>query len=432
MENLRQVAEYTIDALKAAGASVAQCRASLIEKNEFNVDGGEFSLFRTLFDKSLFMEAIKDQKDGRLAINSFEESSIQKAIKECLEVAESGAADEAWDIAPFQGEKEFNHGVVEPDLDRFFERVRELVAEIKENHPLVVIEQLIASYVKVHTYYYDSNGTRYDEYKGRYEVMVGINGKEGDKVSSISDFSFTTENLDVPFIEMADAKKALENAVKQIYPTPMEGKFTGTMILTPGCLNQFLNFLLGNYAGDDTLIQGTSQWKDKLGEKVMDECMTISISPLDERIVNGKRFTGDGFIAENFDVIKDGVLQNFCISLYAAKKTGNKVAPNNSDNYVIEAGDKSLEDIIKETKEGIIVGDFSGGYPGVNGEFSGVAKNSYLVKDGEIKGAVTEAMINGNLGEIFNNVVAISKELSVNGSRVLPHIAVSGVVVSGK
>lgn len=93
--------------------------------------------------------------------------------------------------------------------------------------------------------------------------------------------------------------------------------------------------------------------------------------------------------------------QSFFLDLYAAIKTGNKTAPNSSSNLIIEGGDKSLEDIVRETKEGIIVGSFSGGYPGVNGEFSGVAKNSFVVKDGKITGAVTEAMINGNLSGSF-------------------------------
>ena len=41
-------------------------------------------------------------------------------------------------------------------------------------------------------------------------------------------------------------------------------------------------------------------------------------------------------------------------------------------------------------------------------------------------------MVNGNLGEIVKNIRDISKEQICDGSSVVPYIAVSGVVISGK
>ena len=53
-------------------------------------------------------------------------------------------------------------------------------------------------------------------------------------------------------------------------------------------------------------------------------------------------------------------------------------------------------------------------------------------EDGEIKGAVSETMINGNLAEMMKNIVAISKETVSDGGGNAPYIAVDGVVISGK
>jgi PmbA protein len=61
-----------------------------------------------------------------------------------------------------------------------------------------------------------------------------------------------------------------------------------------------------------------------------------------------------------------------------------------------------------------------------------VAKNSFLIEKGKIKGAVTETMVNGNLGEVVKNIRAISKELTCSGDSVMPYIAVDGIIVSGK
>ena len=99
---------------------------------------------------------------------------------------------------------------------------------------------------------------------------------------------------------------------------------------------------------------------------------------------------------------------------------------------VVDAGDKTLDEVISTVNKGIIMGGFSGGEPGVNGDFSGVAKNSFLIENGKIKCALSETMVNGNLAEMFNNIRAISKEQICDGGSVLPYIAVDGIVISGK
>ena len=51
---------------------------------------------------------------------------------------------------------------------------------------------------------------------------------------------------------------------------------------------------------------------------------------------------------------------------------------------------------------------------------------------GKITDAVNEVMITGNLAEMIQHVVAISKETLAEGTSVMPYLAVDGVVVSGK
>ena len=187
-----------------------------------------------------------------------------------------------------------------------------------------------------------------------------------------------------------------------------------------------------NYLSDGVLIDGTSLWKRKLGKKVADEKLTVTLKSSDKRIVVGERFTADGFRTEDLPIIEKGILKNFSIGLYAAKKTKRPVSKNSSMDLVIQGGKTPLEEMIKSIKKGLIVGGFSGGHPSTNGEFSGVAKNSYYVENGEIKGAVSEVMINGNLGKALLNIKAISKELLVDGGIVSPYVLVDGIVVSGK
>ena len=200
----------------------------------------------------------------------------------------------------------------------------------------------------------------------------------------------------------------------------------------PGSLGGFLGSAVSNFVSDGVILEKTSIWLDKLEKQVADSRITISLCPGDSRIVCGEKYTYDGFRSQDYDLIKDGVLKSFMLSLYVSNKSGFAPAKNSSFSVIIEGGDTSYEDMIKNIKKGLIVGRFSGGQPGVNGDFSGVAKNSFLIEDGKVTGAVSETMINGNLAELLNNLVAISRETTADGTTVLPYMAFDKVVISGK
>ena len=93
---------------------------------------------------------------------------------------------------------------------------------------------------------------------------------------------------------------------------------------------------------------------------------------------------------------------------------------------------KSINEIIAGIDKGIYVMRFSGGQPAPSGEFSGVAKNSFLIENGRITRPLTETMISGNVADMLNNVAGISSEASVDGSSILPYVAFGGVTISGK
>ena len=140
----------------------------------------------------------------------------------------------------------------------------------------------------------------------------------------------------------------------------------------------------------------------------------------------------DGFLSEDFDVIRNGVLQSFLLSFYVSNKTGLPRAKNSSGALIVGGGERTVEQIIGGIEHGIIVGRFSGGEPSANGDFSGVAKNSFLIEHGKVVGAVNETMIGGNLAKMLFSLHALSKEREADGASVLPWAAFDGITISGK
>ena len=402
------------------------------EKQELNVENGSFKLMRTVFNNNGSLTVFADNRKGSAGGNDITEEGLKKLIGDARAAAESSPADPCHDIAPDQGKHVFRQGVQEADLDGFVSRIREFLDTVAKDYPKVRVMMAIGSFDTWHWLSRNTNGTEFEGFGGQYGFSIEICATDGEKTTGLNYTGVSMKSLDRPLIEIGEIRNKLEDIQNSIYPDTLEGKFEGTVILTPDCAQEFLFMLMQNYISSSVIMDGTSLWLDKVGEQVASEKLTVALKPFDDRIINGERGTGDGFLAEDVTLIEKGVLKTHWLNLYAANKTGRPVVKNTGSDMVVEPGDTALADIIASVDKGLILGGFSGGQPGTNGEFSGVAKNSFLIENGKIKNAVTETMVNGNLGEIVRNIRAVSKELCVDGGMVMPYIAVDGVVVSGK
>ena len=429
MENLKEIAWEAIACIKEKGADKGQVFVTESQQQEFNAENGEFTLFRTTFNQDTNVLVYKNQKKGTYFTNKL--TGIEHSVEMAVTASEEGKADDAYDIPPCQGELYGNKGIYEPDRELLFKRTKELMDNIHEEYPQIIIESMVISHWRRHMAYANTNGTFCEEFIGRYSVSLGVAAHEGESTTSLINTGFWTDRLDTPFIDMGDVKDMLKIAMGQLKAEPMEGKFTGTVVFTPGCLGQFLYYAVGMVNGG-TILEKTSIWLDKLGKQVADSRISIKVDPTDEHVVCGETITFDGRKSEGYDWIKEGELKSFLIDYFVAKKTGYEPAKNGQLNMIVAAGEKSVEEIIKAIDRGILVEGFSGGMPGANGEFSGVAKNSFLIEKGQVTKALTETMINGNLAEMLMNLVDISSETVCAGDDVLPYMAFDGIMISGK
>jgi PmbA protein len=166
-----------------------------------------------------------------------------------------------------------------------------------------------------------------------------------------------------------------------------------------------------------------------LGKQVASPLLTLSSEP--NSVEAGYSFTGDGFRAENCNLIENGVLKNFTLGLYGSNKSGKPRCPSGGGALIVRNGSSALNDMVADVKKGILLGRFSGGNPSDNGDFSGVAKNSYLIENGKITRPVGETMIAGNVGNVFKDIRAVSKEEINYGFGIMPWVLSGNITVSG-
>lgn len=320
---LDKITEEVIEKLQSAGADKAYCTAATSATREFNVDGGKFSLMRTLFDNSLSLTGIAGGKKGSVGINKFDDAAVSQAVADCMASANSAEADDAWDLAPEGETRSFTQGVLEADVDRLFDRTAELMEQIGKKFPKILVEQMIVSHVRSHSVYRNTNGAFYTKDAGYYNVDLMFSGHDGEAASSFFGTGVITDNLDRPFMELGSIEKDLADVEKQIHTKNLGEKFTGVMLLPPGCLGSFLGDIADNFASDGPVLEGTSIWRDKLGQQVADQRITISFAPGAREIVCGQSYTAEGFLVEDFDFIREGKLESFLTSLYVSNKTGS-------------------------------------------------------------------------------------------------------------
>jgi len=431
MKILKETAEYVLRALKNAGADDAQCSVSSGKKEEFNIDAGQFSLLRSVFNSGVSMKVIKDGKTGQAFINSLEKQDIDAAAIECVRSAEVSVPDEAYCIASFTENADFADGTKNPDRDRFFDRVREFLDDIGNEFPKIMIEQIIAEYVEGQSVLANTNGVLYTQKNANYSVGAMYSAHDGDKTTSFNSFGIDYIDPDCRIMDLGDSRKMFARCEAELDMRPLDGKFEGVALFAPGCLDSMLSTVIDNFCSDSVIVEGTSPWKNAVGTKVADDNFSLRVISHDERVVCGERVTDDGYISQDYDIIKNGILKDFCLSEYAARKTGLSRAPSSSGCIGVPPGKVSYEDIIGGIEKGILVCRFSGGDPATNGDFSGVAKNSFYIENGKIAYPVSETMISGNLAQMLQNVVGISKEVSCDGTCVLPYVAFGGITVSG-
>ncbi len=151
--------------------------------------------------------------------------------------------------------------------------------------------------------------------------------------------------------EIATQKAVQSASAKAIEP----GKYT--VILEPAAaavlLERIFFGLDARQADEGRSFLSLPGGKTRLGEKLVDERVNIYSDPLNPELPTST-WNGDGRPQEKVNWIEKGVVKNLSYSRYWAQKKGVKAVPG-PDGAIMEGGTKSLEDLIKGTKKGILV-----------------------------------------------------------------------------
>jgi PmbA protein len=200
-------------------------------------------------------------------------------------------------------------------------------------------------------------------------------------------------------------------------------------------------------ASGDAIWRGASFLADKLGETIAVPEFTL----VDDNLMVLPNGTG-GFGTSPFDaeglpslrtvVIEHGVLKNYLLNTYTARKLGMKSTHNAArglagtpgtgcGNLYVEPGTYSKERMLGELKSGFYVTSLMGrGVNVVTGAYSRGAAGLWI-ENGELTHAVEEVTIAGNLAEMLQNITAIGSDLEFRTAIASPALRIDGMTVAG-
>lgn len=195
-------------------------------------------------------------------------------------------------------------------------------------------------------------------------------------------------------------------------------------------------------ANGDAVYRGGTFFAGKLGEQVA--CANITLIDDGTRVggFGTSPFDGEGLPTRRKAVIERGVLTNYLLNTYTARKLNLRSTGNASrglagtpgiggGNVYLEPGTQTAEEIIGSVKNGLYLTELMGhgGNP-VTGGYSQGATGIWI-ENGELAYPVEEITIAGNLKEMFRNIVAIGNDLEWRSSIVSPTLLVEGMTIAG-
>lgn len=206
---------------------------------------------------------------------------------------------------------------------------------------------------------------------------------------------------------------------------------TYSVIFEPYALGELLSFVFAYNFNAKSYQDKRSCLYGKLGTKVAVKEFTLQDDPRARECLGSKPFDDEGVPTQTRNLIENGTFKNIIYdTFYAAKdnveSTGNASRAGypvgrsadpipfpSINNIVISSGDYGKEEMIKDTKKGLLVGRLWYTYA-VNperGDFSCTARSGvFVIKDGQIVGPSKMVRIIDNLQRLLMNISAVGKD----------------------
>jgi len=389
---------------------------------------------------------IRVLRDGGLGFSStadFTSKSLKKAVKAALDASKTRKLPFKYSF-PSPAKPPKVRGVYDTKLaklpsNKAVDLAYQMVEESLAYNRKIADNAGVFNLVVFQTLVMNSHGLKAKDVGTFFEASLTATAKQGAKSSEGAEATAGRSLKELKPEEIG--RKAAEMAVSGLKAKPLK-KGTYQIILDPEPavdIDGYVSWLCSPMIAKLYY----PLFLDKLGKKVGSEKLSVVDDPLMPNGIGSAPIDEEGIPSQKITIMKKGVLKNFVydtfygamekkrptasgaraafavgVSSFPGKNYNGEPIPIPRNSYIVP-GDWKREEIIEDTKNGLLVKRFH--YTRLTnptrGDFTSVLRMGlYSVKKGEVAGALKKSRLIDNLLDILRNVDAVSDTLTVAGS----------------
>lgn len=436
---------------KALRAGASDAEAVFAEGDEFEtlVRLGQVEQLKEAGSRALGLRVFQGERTASTSTSDLSQAGIEQLVSGAMSLVRITSEDPHAGL-PERGE----FGSIAGDLDLFYEDVYSLPAIERIEYARRTEAAAMAADARIQ----NSGGGSFDAATGR-KILANSRGFVGEsRRSSCSiaaqpiaqspdggmqrDYWFSSQRslhlLDSPEeVGREAARRTLRRLGARRIPTQRV-----PLVFAPEVAASILGAIFGAVNGN-AVYRSSSFLAGKLGETVGGKNLTVID---DGTMVGGfgtSPFDGEGLPTRRKVVLDGGVLTNYLLNTYAARKLGLQSTGNASrglagspgiggGNFYLEPGTQTPEEILATIPQGLYVTELIGhGVNIVTGDYSHGASGLWI-EDGELTYPVEEITVAGNLKEMLHNVSSVGNDLIFRGAMACPTLCIQGMTIAGE
>lgn len=195
----------------------------------------------------------------------------------------------------------------------------------------------------------------------------------------------------------------------------------------------FLGHLVSAISGG-AIYRKSSFLLNALGEEIFPRWLTIEEQPHLAKGLGSAPFDSEGVATKHQHIIKNGVLQQWLLSSYSARKLGLTSTGNAGGiyNWLVTHNGLDFPALLKQMGRGLLVTELMGqGVNNVTGDYSRGA-SGFWVENGEIQYPVSEITIAGNLKQLWRDIIAIGSDTEQRHNIQCGSVLIAQMQVAGQ
>jgi len=410
---------------------INECEIVVVKKKIITVriTDSEIVEVKQNFDENYGIRLIHDKKIA--SIQTTNQQEIEKTIDSAFKTSSKLKSRDFWGGLP--------HNVTLKELDGTFD---EKLEKISGTETMDIAQNMINS----------ANNDRVNTITGSLNIVSenfeignsnGLNlNDKATYISGIINAESEYGTLPVSGIGYANCRTlsnfsaeqigedAKNMCIKSINPQKIDsGKYD--IIFEPYSVGELLAFVVASNFNFKTFSEKKSCFSNNFEEKIANEQLSLIDDPHIPEGIGTKSIDDEGVETQKRSLIEDGVFKNTFSNLFDSYKEGKQSSGNASragspmgrssepipfsapHNLKISPGDISQEDMIKDTKHGLLVGRLWYTYAvnPIKGDFSCTARSGIrIIENGEIKESGKSVRIIHNLPTMIKNISGIGND----------------------